>query len=98
MVSVQDPKPEDPTDTNLLIKVHLQLPNEECWQSKDRNIEDDVCHAADNIHDRIVCRCDAYDPVAPERPDLEECGEEEGDEPGDYDPHHDLDDYWEPSD
>jgi hypothetical protein len=97
-VFIQYTKSEYTTDTDLLIEVHLEMPDEECWKRKDDDIKNDVCRATDNVHDWIVGGSDAYYPITPKRPDLKECGEEEGDEPGDYDRHHDLENFWEVAD
>lgn len=43
-----------------------------------------------HVHDWEVCGGAADDPVAPDRVDLEECGEEEGYQPGDHDGEHDF--------
>ena len=51
-----------------------------------------------DVHERVIRGRFADDPVAPDGVDLEEGGEEEGDEPGDDDDEHDADDGGEAAD
>ena len=61
-------------------------------QAQDYDIEHDVRHALAHVHDRVIGRRVADDPVAPYGKYLEQGREEEGYQPGDNDGEHDLDD------
>ena len=75
--SLQDTKPKYSIDANLSIEVHLKLLDKKSGQTQDSDVNDDVCNTADDIHNWVIGRSYANYPVAPERPDLEECCEEE---------------------
>ena len=60
-------------------------------KAEDAQVEYDIRDARADIHDWVVrCGC-ADNPIAPERPDLKERGEQERDQPGAGDKYHDLD-------
>ena len=94
---LQYSQPEDTDNTHLLAATNLQLPYKASRQAQNRYIQYDVRDARTNIHDWVVCRWDTVRPVAPYRPDLEECREEEGDGPADGDGYESPDDAGEAS-
>ena len=87
----QNTQSEHSAQRYLPTETHLQLPDEKRRQAEDGDIEDDIGHATADIHNRVVGRRHAHDPVAPQGPNLEEGSEEEGDQPGDDDDNHNLD-------
>ena len=89
---LQYPQPEDTDNTHLLAPTDLQLPHKTSRQAQDRYIQYDIRDARTNIHNRVVCGWDTVRPVAPYRPDLEECREEERDGPANGDGYEDPDD------
>ena len=90
--NLQYPQPKDTNNSQLLTPADLQLSHETSRQAQNRYIQHNIRNARANIHYRIVRCCDTHRPIASDRPDLEECGEEEGDEPAESDGYEDPDD------
>ena len=72
MERIQDSQPKDAIDAKLFVEVHLEMPDEECWQAQDCDVDYNVRDAADDVHDGVIGRSHTYYPIAPEWPDLEE--------------------------
>lgn len=64
-------------------------------ETEDADIKHNVRHARANIHDWVIRRRRAEDPIAPERPNLKEGREQKRDQPGAREEYHDIDHHWE---
>lgn len=62
----------------------MEIAEEESWQAENADIEDNIGHGATDIHDRVVSRRHAGNPIAPERPYLEKRGGKERNQPGEH--------------
>ena len=68
----------------------MEIFDEPHGKAEDAHVKYDIRNARANIHDWVIrCGC-ADDPIAPERPDLKEGGEQERYQPGAGDKYHDL--------
>lgn len=75
----------------------MEISDERSRKTEDCDIDYNVRHARADVHDRVIGRGSADDPVAPERPDLKEGGEEKRDQPGACEQQHDLDRHGKPT-
>ena len=90
--SIQYPQAKNTDNPQLLAPTNLQLPHKTSRQAQNRYIQYNIRDARTNVHNRIVRCWETICPVAPDRPDLKECSEEEGDEPAEGEGYEDPDD------
>ena len=74
----------------------MKLPDERCRKAENADIQYDIGHATQDVHDWVIRSRYADDPAAPKRPHLEKGSEEERTQPGDRHRKHDFNDERKP--
>ena len=91
---LQDTQAKYSYNTCFLLATHSQAPHKRYRETEDPNIQENVCDAAANIHDWVIRGRYTCNPVARDRPDLEESREQKGDQPSNGESDEDLDCGW----
>ena len=86
---------EDAACPNPLHRAHVEFSDKRHGKAEDADIKHNVRHARANIHDWVIRRRRAEDPIAPEWPNLEKGSEQKRDQPGACEKYHNIDHNWE---